>query len=328
MATSSSDHGTPSPAPIEATVSTNDLLRYKAKLQSSFLLALQGGVESFTVTLGTHGPPLQLIFSMPTSCAPPASSEGLHFTLDDAMASLQYQPFDIKNGRIVVAEKLKMFTVTSRQLVISVDSPDLSRPPGPAAGAIERGRDEEDEARPAKGRTPRCPKGERDEEAVKAARETFTSRPGHLTKKEHPIRLWILRETARVESGERPVRGTGDNAVKAPDRGYHLMTGRGTQQKWFFSVIDALKKDAMEMYTSRSDFRNTASLAPLTKDEEAALEAAFQLTLDKWFEATEGWANRWRAAQDAGGVPVPITKVRANENSYFHWDSYPYATDG
>ena len=99
MATSSSDHGTPSPAPIEATVSTNDLLRYKAKLQSSFLLALQGGVESFTVTLGTHGPPLQLIFSMPTSCAPPASSEGLHFTLDDAMASLQYQPFDINNGR-------------------------------------------------------------------------------------------------------------------------------------------------------------------------------------------------------------------------------------
>lgn len=323
MATSSSDHGSPFPARIEAKMSTNDLLQYKAKLQSFLLLAMRGGIETFTVTLGTHDVPIPLTFSIPTSRASPASSEGLHFTLDDAMSSLQYQPFEIKDGRVVV-EKLKMYTVTSRQLVISVDSPDIIEP---SAGAIEHGHDEEDEARPKKGRTPRCPKGERNEEAVKAAREACMSRSGYLTKKEHPIRLWILRETARVESGERPIRGTDEYAAKAPDRGYHLMTGRGTQQKWIFSVIDALKKEAMEMYTSRSDFRNTASLAPLTEDEEATLEAAFQLTLDKWFDATEGWTNRWNAARDAGGAPTPITKVQANESSYFHWECYPYAKD-
>ena len=316
MATSSSDHGFL--ARIEANVSSNDLLQYKATLHSSLLLAVRGGTETFTVTLGTHDVPIPLTFSIPASHTTPARSEGLHFTLDAAISSLQYQPFEIKDGRVVV-EKLKMYTVTSRQLVISVDSPDIRFLP---LGAIEHGHDEEDEARPKKGR---MPKGERDEEAVKADREAHTSRTGHLTKKGHPIRVWILRETTRIENGERPIRGTDEYAVRAHDRGYHLMTGRGTQNKWIFSVCDAVKKEAMEMYKSRSDFRDTASLAPLTKGEEATLEKAFQFTLDKWFDATEGWVNRWNAAQDAGGAPAPITKVQANENCYFHWECYPYA---
>jgi hypothetical protein len=321
MATSSSDHGSPfRTARIEASVSMNDLLQYKARVQSSLLLAMRGGSETFTVTLGTHGVPIPLSFSIPTSHASPASSEGLHFTVDDAMSSLQYQPFEfLQDGRIVV-KQLKMYTVTSRELVISVDNPAIRfLPLEPAAGAVEHGCDA------IKGRPPRCPKVERDEEAVKAAREASTSRTGHLTKKEHPIRGWILRETALIDNGERPIRGTGDYAVRAPDRGYRLMTGRGTQLKWMFSVIDVLKNEAMEMYTSRSDFRNTASLAPLTKDEEATLEKAFQCTLDKWFDATEGWVNRWNAARDAGGAPAPVTKPQANENFYFHWECYPYA---
>ena len=320
MATSSSDHGSPSlTARNEVSVSNEDLLHFKDRLRSSLLLAMRGGDESFTVTLGTHTVPIPLAFSIPTSHASSASSEGLHFTVDDAMSFLQYHPFKLKDGRVLV-EKLKMYTVTSRQLVISVDSPDFRLPLlEPSAGAIEDG-----EARPKKGRPHRRPKVERDDEAVKADREAYTSRSGHLTKKEHPIRGWILRETARIESGERPIRGTGDYAVKATDRGYRLTTGRGTQPRWMFSVIDVLKKDAVEFYKSRSDFRNTASLAPLTQDEEATLEKAFQFTLDKWFDATEVWVNRWNAARDAGGAPAPVTKTQANENFYFHWSGYPY----
>jgi len=48
MATSSSDHGFL--ARVEANVSSNDLLQYKATLHSSLLLAVRESTETFTVS--------------------------------------------------------------------------------------------------------------------------------------------------------------------------------------------------------------------------------------------------------------------------------------
>jgi hypothetical protein len=146
------------------------------------------------------------------------------------------------------------------------------------------------------------------------------NRAGFLRKKEHPVSLWILLEMARIDNGVRPICGEGETAIFADQLNLSLSGGRGTQAKFLYSVLDELKGVNVDMYTSRSDFRNPGALAPqLAAQEVEALETAFQHTLEKWSTATREWLKSCKAARNAGGKPPAVTLKQSNERLYFHW---------
>ena len=138
------------------------------------------------------------------------------------------------------------------------------------------------------------------------------------------MRKWIYTQMLYVEHGERPI--DGDDAVFAPSLGFSLLLGQGTTSKFLYSVFTELKAVCEDMYISRSDMHNTSALLPqMTKQEQNALETAFQNTLNAWYNATHEWVTRCRGARTAGGEPQALTFQQANEKHYFNWNGFKYA---
>jgi hypothetical protein len=122
----------------------------------------------------------------------------------------------------------------------------------------------------------------------------------------------------------RPVFATAGGHVFAPEKKYSVMKGRGTQPKFLYDVVNTLKAVDLEMYNSRSDFRNTAALSELTAREIASLETAFQQTLHKWFVATQGYEQTRISFESSGNRPPGITQKEANERFLFNCRRFAY----
>jgi hypothetical protein len=157
----------------------------------------------------------------------------------------------------------------------------------------------------------------------------FTSTPGFLRKKEHPVSKWILNEMNRVDKGDRPLRqeAGGDHPVFAPVLKLHLMKGHGTEPKFMYAVLEEMKGVDADAYTRRGDPNNAEALNELSTQEKQALERAFQTTLSKWYAATVNWMDGCQARRAQGSPPAPLTKSAANKLCYLHWDGFPYAKE-
>ena len=280
---------------------------------------LEKATESFEVILpGNGGECVHLVFG--GSPPPERSSSYLYFMKADALRALVFKGYVL--GPEPAVGTLELTASCGRTLAISVKDMTFSAPVNVAASQLA----DEDEAQPKKARAPRVAKADRSEEQVMADREKFTSRTGFLRKKGHPVSLWILHEMARIDNGERPICGEGDNAFYAPPHGLSLMMGRGTQPKFLYSVLCELKVVSMDMYMSRSDVNAPVALVPqLAAQEVDSLETAFQNTLNTWYTATRGWMKSCKATRGAGGEPSAITYQQANKENYFCWVGFKYA---
>ena len=228
---------------------------------------------------------------------------------------LTFKGVDVTPGGTFAAS-LTMTDLFGKTLTIAVDELNSASPS--TADDVD-----EDVTAPKKARA-LLAREDRTEEMVEADKESFTSRSGFFRRAGHPVAQWALREMSRVEHGERPVFATAGGHVFAPEKKYSVMKGRGTQPKFLYDVVNTLKAVDLEMYNSRSDFRNTAALSELTAQEIASLETAFQQTLHKWFVATQGYEQTRISFESSGNRPPGITQKEANERFLFNCPRFAY----
>lgn len=316
----SSDGGSPGKSPERVVVSiTFGELNY---FQDVLRWQLEKATDAESVEVippGNGGERVHLVFG--GSPPPVRASSYLYFMKNDAFKALMFKGY-VPGLQPAAVSTLELAASCGRTLAISVKDITFAAPVNIAASQHA----DEDEVQPKKARAPRVAKADRSEDQVMADRERFTSRTGFLRKKGHPVSLWILHEMARIDTGERPICGEGENAFYAPPHGLSLMSGRGTQPKFLYSVLGELKVVSVDMYMSRSDSNAPVALVPqLAAQEVEALETAFQNTLNKWYTATRGWMKSCKATRGAGGEPEAITLTQANERFYFHWKTFTYA---
>jgi hypothetical protein len=229
---------------------------------------------------------------------------------------LTFKGVDVTPGGTFAAS-LTMTDLFGKTLTIAVDELNSASPS--TADDVD-----EDVAAPKKARALRVAREERTEEEVAADKESFTSRTGFFRRAGHPITQWTLGEMSRVDRGERPVFAAAGGNVFAPERKYSVMKGRGTQPKFLYDVVNTLKAVDLEMYNSRSDFRNTAALSELTAREITSLETALQQTLHKWYAATLGYEQTCTAFKSSGNRPPCITQKEANDRFLFNCPRFIY----
>jgi hypothetical protein len=302
-------------------------------LERNKTAAIQAGAKQVSLPVpAVDGVVVVLVFTNEEDpLLPPAGVQSCVFKLEE-MEKLTKMKVDFstvitaEDGRKVV-NVATLVTVGFRTLTIVLDDPNVSYgapplrvSPQPVEEAAESSDSEGGGRRLQKKLKPKKhPTFETQEHKDKSH-----NRWSFFLEADHPVAQFFKELTEAANNGTRPLVGSGSCAKFADKLGFRVGYGRA-QSKWKYSVLKKVEELSPELFKSRSSKDNTAAKAPLTDDERAQLEDAFQATLNTWYESTATWVEEDNQAAGQMRQPRRVTWKEANEKLYFERKGYEYA---